>query len=681
MDENLQTIKGIGPGRERQFHKLGIDSVSGLLTYFPRDYEDRSVERPLGALQNGDVVSVTGTVLHVQEKRPRYRLSILEVTIGDETGKLKLVFFNQGYKKNFYKVGEALRAYGKVEAAYGMLQMNTPQTEPVREDKEEAGRIVPVYPLIEGISQYILRQAGRNWFQANKEIEEVLPAPVREKRKLSHRYEALREMHWPSSMEAQNRARQAMAYEELFIMQAGLLLLRSREQNLRPAASFGPDGELTKQLRQGLPFRLTGDQKKAVQEIRTDLEGEVPMQRLVQGDVGSGKTVVGALAMIKAVENGYQAALMAPTEILAAQHYESITELCRNLPVTISLLTGSMKSAEKKAVYEKAESGAIQILIGTHALIQEQVRFRNLALVIIDEQHRFGVQQRAALRAKGDQPHLLVMTATPIPRTMALSVYGDLEVTMIREMPPGRKPVKTYVVDSTYRQRLLTFFKKEMTAGRQIYVVCPLVEESETLDLKAAEELYAELTDYFRGSFQVGLLHGRMSGTEKNEVMTAFQEGKLQLLVSTTVIEVGVNVPNATIMCVVGAERFGLAQLHQLRGRVGRGSVQSYCILMSDSKGEEAVTRLRLMEKLHDGFELAEQDLFLRGAGQLFGYAQHGLPDLRVADIVRDIDLLVQARQDAREYLAAVGPDQMSRELSDELKHRFGADFIRILYN
>ena len=463
-------------------------------------------------------------------------------------------------------------------------------------------------------------------------------------------------------------------------MQAGLALLRSKEQCHR-GPKMEPNSELMARCIENLPFSLTGDQQRALEDICIDMEDERPMQRLLQGDVGSGKTVVATLSLLKAIENGYQGALMAPTEILAAQHYEGIRTVCANLGITIELLTGSSTKKEKECIYEGLADGRIQMIIGTHALIQEGVNFHNLGLVIIDEQHRFGVDQRARLQQKGTYPHVLIMTATPIPRTMTLSVYGDLAVSLIKEMPPGRKPVKTYAVDSSYKDRLRTFFGKEMAEGRQVYVVCPLVEESEKLDLQAAEELYLELKEYFYKVYEVGLVHGRMKPSEKDEVMNAFHKGEISLLVSTTVIEVGVNVPNATIMCVEGAERFGLSQLHQLRGRVGRGAHQSYCILVSDSKNDVSQERLKLMEQIQDGFELAEQDLLLRGSGQLFGLAQSGLPDLRVANIIKDIEILVEARKDVLDFANQFGIEKLESVMKEELEKRFGEKFLRILYN
>ena len=680
MDERLTTIKGIGPGREKQLHKLGITNVTSLLTYFPRSYEDRRTIYRIGELKSGMTGGVVGTVIAVQEKRPRPRLSILEVVIADGTGPLKIVLFNQGYKKNFYKKGQRLYAYGKAEFQYGSMQMNTPQIENLGDGGEPDRGIVPIYALADGVSQFVVRSSVRNWFAANHELQEILPVEVREAHQYMSRYDAFKMMHFPDSSERYEDARHQLAYEELFVMQSGLALLRNKEQ-CHKGPKMGPNGDLMAQCIENLPFSLTGDQQRALEDIRIDMEDERPMQRLLQGDVGSGKTVVATLSLLKAIENGYQGALMAPTEILADQHYEGITEVCGNLGITIELLTGSTTKKEKERIYEGLADGSINMIIGTHALIQEGVNFHNLGLVIIDEQHRFGVEQRARLQQKGTYPHVLIMTATPIPRTMTLSVYGDLAVSLIKEMPPGRKPVKTYAVDSSYKERLRTFFGKEMAEGRQVYVVCPLVEESEKLDLQAAEELYLELKEYFYKAYEVGLVHGRMKPSEKDEVMNAFHKGEISLLVSTTVIEVGVNVPNATIMCIEGAERFGLSQLHQLRGRVGRGSHQSYCILVSDSKNDVSQERLKLMEQTQDGFELAEQDLLLRGSGQLFGLAQSGLPDLRVANIIKDIEILVQARKDVLDFANKYGMKKLESVMKEELEKRFGEKFLRILYN
>lgn len=683
MDQALTSIKGVGPSRLKQLQSLGIQTVSQLLSYFPRSYEDRTRIYAIRELQSGMTAGIIGRVVAIQEKRPRPRLSILEITLTDGSGSLKLVFFNVGYKKNFYKKGQRLYAYGKVDLAYGHLQMNTPQVEHLHEGQVPEQGVVPIYPLVDGVSQFVIRSAVKTWFSSHDHMEEVLPPNILEA--TSHhrsmtRYEAFKAMHYPESLDQYQEARRQLAYEELFIMQAGLALLRNKHQ-VHLGCPMEPNGELVKACLESLPFQLTGDQKKAFQEIALDMEDERPMQRMVQGDVGAGKTVVAILALVKCVENGYQGVLMAPTEILATQHYEGQLDLFKRLGIQVDLLTGSTSKKEKERIHQAISDGTAQIIIGTHALIQEGVMFNNLGLAIIDEQHRFGVNQRAALQEKGNHPHMLIMTATPIPRTMTLSVYGDLAVSLIKEMPPGRKAVKTYVVDSSYKERLLAFYDKEMNAGHQVYVVCPLVEESEKMDLQAAEALYEDLKAYFYKKHEVGLVHGRMRADEKDDVMNAFHRGEIELLVSTTVIEVGVNVPNATIMTIEGAERFGLSQLHQLRGRVGRGQDQAYCVLVSDAKGDVARERLQLMEKTQDGFELAEQDLLIRGSGQLFGLAQSGLPDLRVAHILHDLDILMEARRDVLDYAQDQGIELLEKYMHPVLENRFGDSFLRILYS
>ena len=458
-------------------------------------------------------------------------------------------------------------------------------------------------------------------------------------------------------------------------MQAGIWLLRKKREQGHTGIKCSPDGKLMLLVMKNIPFELTDDQKQVLVDIESDMEGLVPMQRLIQGDVGSGKTVIAALALAKIVENGYQGALMAPTEILAAQHYKTLSELYDGTGIRTELLTGQTRASEKKEILSRLASGKIDILVGTHSLIEDPVEFAHLGMVVTDEQHRFGVKQRERLETKGDNPHILVMTATPIPRTMALSVYGDLDVSSIRHLPPGRQPVGTYAVGRNMLARIYRFMKKEMNMGHQVYVVCPLVEESEKADLAAAVSVYEELRTKQFPEFCLGLVHGQMKAREKDEVMEAFVQGKIQMLVATSVIEVGVNVPNATIMFIYGADRFGLSQLHQLRGRVGRGKAKSYCILYSDNTSEAAEFRLSLMTKIQDGFTLAEKDLLLRGSGEFFGTRQHGMDDLKVANVIRDLSILEEARKAAREEISH------GLDVKEELARRFHGEFFSRIYH
>ena len=675
LSDSVQFVKGVGPKMKENLRRLGISTVEDLLNFFPRRYQDWTRVTKMEDAHYGEEQVLYGRILEVKEIHPRMRMSILRVTISDGTGTAVLTYFNQPWKKNEFAVNRHVLAFGKPEYDYGHLTVQNAETE-FAEPSElpSLQKLVPVYPLTEGIKISRMRAMISYALDHTEDITENLPAEVILREHLMGRLRAYRAMHNPPDWKTQQEARRRMAYEELFFMQAGILLLRKKREKDVSAIKCAPSGKMVEAVLKNLPFRLTAGQQQAFRDIEDDMEGVVPMNRLVQGDVGSGKTAVAALALAKIAENGYQGALMAPTEVLAGQHYQTLQELYRGLPLRIAYLSGNTKAKERKEILKGLADGSVQILIGTHALIQEDVIFAYLGLVITDEQHRFGVKQRKALETKGASPHILVMTATPIPRTMALSVYGDLDISAIRGMPPGRSPVKTYGIDGSYLQRVYNFMGREMEAGHQVYVVCPLVEKSEKQDLASAVAVYEDLRDRVFPRFSVGLVHGRMKNDEKEKVMNDFRDGRIQLLVATSVIEVGVNVPNATIMFVYGADRFGLSQLHQLRGRVGRGKSQSYCILYTDNQNEITRLRIRLMCEIHDGFLLSEKDLLLRGSGEFFGYHQHGMPDLRVTDIIRDLPLLESARKEAG---LAVSRGMDFRE---ELQHRFGGAFFKRIF-
>lgn len=669
----VTVIKGIGKAAEQRLAVLGIHTVGDLLQYYPRAYRDYSQVVSIRALADGADVTVAGVITKVQERRPRPRLSILNVIVNDDSGNLELVYFNQPFKRKLFHEGDRIIAFGRIKASYGKYQMNSPEVVFPDEGSAVEGKLQPVYGLTEGIRPASLERWIQTALAAIKDIPETLPMDVRQQLGLRSRAEVTRLAHQPPDQETATAVRQELAFEELFFLQLGVLRLRAQRETGAVGIKCAPNGNLFRQLMHTLPYRLTGDQQKALADICDDMEGIVPMRRLLQGDVGSGKTVVAALAMTKAAENGYQSLLMAPTEILANQHYETLQPLLAPLGIRVANLTGKTNKSEREDILAGLLDGSVTVCIGTHALLEEDVELKALGLVVTDEQHRFGVRQRMRLEEKGSAPHTLVMTATPIPRTLALSVYGDLDISLIREMPPGRKPVQTFAVNRSYMPRILRFLEKEMTRGHQVYVVCPLVEESEKMDLKAAVEVYEELEKRFH-EFGVGLVYGGLKADAKQAVMTAFAKRQYHLLVATSVVEVGVNVPNATVMLVEGAERFGLAQLHQLRGRVGRGSAQAYCILVSDSQTELAQERLRYMAEIQDGFTLAEKDLLLRGTGELLGYRQHGLPDLKVADPIYDLPLLVKAREVAESY--AQTTDSV---LLGELQKRFGKAFLTLL--
>lgn len=676
LTDAVTRLKGVGPKMAEKLARLGIATVEDLLNFYPRRYQDWTKITPMEELTFDEEAAVYGEVVDVKEARPRPRMSILTAVLTDGTGAVNLVYFNQPWKRDEFARGQHILAYGRAEYQYRKIQMSNADTEAVEPaELADFQKLVPVYPLTEGLKLSRMQELIRQALAQAEDLAENLPARVLREERLMGRREALAAIHFPKSWAEQKAARRRLAFEELFFMQAGIALLRQKRQQGMAGIKCAPSGRLVADALRHLPFTLTEDQRRAFADIEDDMEGLVPMQRLVQGDVGSGKTAVAALAVAKMTENGYQSALMVPTEVLAQQHFRTLTGFYQGLPIRTALLTGTTKAAERRQILEDLAAGAIDLLIGTHALLEDDVAFARLGLVITDEQHRFGVKQREALETKGEAPHTLIMTATPIPRTMALSVYGDLDVSAIRGMPPGRHPVKTYAVGRNLLQRVYRFMEREMDAGHQVYVVCPLVAESEKQDLAAAEKVYRELSEKEFPRHRCGMVHGRMKEKDKEQVMEDFRTGRVQLLVATSVIEVGVNVPNATIMFVYGADRFGLSQLHQLRGRVGRGSAQSYCILYTDSTSDTARVRMELMTQIQDGFLLAEKDLLLRGSGEFFGYHQHGMPDLRAADILRDLTLLEEARRAARREVAA------GLDCREELARRFGGKFFERIYH
>ena len=648
LDDSVQFVKGIGPKKAKLFEKLHIRTLRDALETYPRDYEDRTVLTriaDLGAEDKYAIRAVVGTEPKVS--RIRKGLTLAKCTIFDESGSLPVTWFNAPYVVAQLRVGQEYVFYGRVQGWGRARQLVSPQAEKVAPDADAPGRIVPVYPLTAGLHQRdLVRVTDAALAAVPGDWPDPLPAVLRAKYRLLDAADALAAIHRPQSTDEVAAARRRMVFEELFLLCCGLQQLKERRK--ADTGIVFSDAGLSDYLA-ALPFSPTGAQRRAINEIAADCASGRPMNRLVQGDVGSGKTVVAAALCALAAQNGWQAAFMAPTEILASQHAETLAPLLDKLGISCTLLTGSMTAAQKRSALAAIETGAAQVVVGTHALIQQGVTFHRLGAVVADEQHRFGVAQRAALSAKGETPHVLVMSATPIPRTLALILYGDLDVSVLDEVPPGRSPVKTYAVGESMRKRITAFIDKQVEAGGQVYVVCPLVEEGET-DLKSAEQHAKDLQAALPHR-RIAVLHGRMKNADKEQVMHDFAAGQYDILVATTVIEVGVDVPNANLMVVEDADRFGLSQLHQLRGRVGRGARQSYCVFFGADKGQTARERLKILCRTGDGFEVARADLAQRGPGDFFGRRQHGLPALHVADLASDLALMQHAREEAEAIL------------------------------
>ena len=648
ISDDVQYVKGIGPNRAKLLKKLDIETVEDLIYFFPRDYQDlRKFSHDLTGMLD-ERISIKVEVLdQAVVSRPRRGLSIIKqrVILGDMI--LYLVWFNQDYLVGKYKPGERLNVSGKFKKIGRELQISSPIVE-----KEGAtrtiGKISPIYRLTKGISNNVLTKLVKNALDRNlKDIDETIPSYLIEKYLLKSKKDAISALHHPKSNEDLEEAIYRFKFEELLVLQSALLVYK-RANNEAIGTKINDDGR-TGSLIEKLPFKLTGAQNKVIEEVFSDMESEKKMNRLVQGDVGSGKTIIAFISMIKASLAGFQSALIAPTGVLASQHFDSLNELLKLLKidneVKIALLTGAMMKSEKDILKDSLVSGEIDIVIGTHALIEEDVFFKSIALIVTDEQHRFGVSQRSKLEMKGMNPDVLVMSATPIPRTLALIIYGDLDISIIDELPPGRVPIKTFMINSTILERMYGFIRKNIDEGRQVYIVCPMIEENEDFKLRSAEAIYEELRADELKDYSLALLHGKMTALEKDEVLRDFYNGKIDVLVSTTVIEVGVNVPNANIMSIYDADRFGLSQLHQLRGRVGRGNYESFCILINDNRSEISYQRMKILESTNDGFKISEKDFELRGMGDVFGTRQHGIPDLRFVNLFEDMALVKEVEK------------------------------------
>jgi len=651
MDWNspVSALKGIGEQRERKLQKLGISTIEDLLTHYPREYKDRSEILKIADLPMDEPSTFLAQVKEEGQNSRHGRLVYTRMKVYDETGAVGVLWYNQPYMKNSLKIGEWYLFSGKLQKKYGRTEIVSPEVERIGENFA-GGRIIPVYPASEGISQKMLRNLMEDALsQMQGGMREEMPLWLRKEYKLAERNFAIENIHFPKTEQGFYDARRRLVFEELFILQTALFQLKNTLED----SGEGIILKKKKALQEGetmLPFALTGAQKRVLKEIEKDMTSGKIMNRLIQGDVGSGKTAVAIITSYWAIQNGYQATIMAPTEVLANQHFESFRKVFEPAGIKVVLLTGSLKAKEKKETLEMVKNGEAQMIVGTHAVIQKGVEYHKLGLAITDEQHRFGVRQRSTLTEKGENVHTLVMTATPIPRTLALILYGDLDISIIDELPPGRQKIDTSAVDSRYHQRIYTFIQKHVKEGRQAYVICPMIEESEKLEVQNVLDYTEELTKELP-ECRVACVHGKMKAKEKQEIMDGFAAGKIDVLVSTTVIEVGINVPNATIMLIENAERFGLAQLHQLRGRVGRGSEKSYCILVSDTKTKVAKERMKTMTESEDGFVISEKDLKLRGPGEFFGIRQHGLPELKIADLYKDMTILKEAQSAAAELL------------------------------
>ncbi len=639
LKKDVKYVKGVGPNRVKLLNKLNIFTLGDLITYYPRGYEDRSKPKNMLECIDGEEALIEAIVVNRMTEIRLKGKTMYKLQVRDESGIGTAIWFNQSYLKNKFQVGKKYKFYGKISNAFGKITIQSPVFDE-EEKNNNTGKIIPIYPLTYQLSQNVLRKIIENGLkEVEGGLQETLPSYLLEEYHLQNLQQAMKHIHFPNEFKDFTIARKRLVFEELLSTQLALLELKNMSLTEGNGIAFHEEAKMSDIIHQ-LPFRLTGAQRRVLEEIDTNMESPRAMNRLLQGDVGSGKTVIAMCAAYKAVKSGYQAAIMAPTAILATQHLENFQKMLANTGIRVELLISGITKKKKEDILHRLANGEIDILIGTHAIIEDNVVFSKLGLVVTDEQHRFGVKQRTRIVEKGQNPDVLVMTATPIPRTLALILYGDLDISIIDELPPNRKKVDTFAVSKKMEDRINNFIREQIKEGRQAYVVCPLVEENEEMDLKSVEKLYEKYKKEVFPDYRVEYIHGKMKPKEKDEIMTKFKAGGIDVLISTTVIEVGVDVPNANIMVIEDAERFGLAALHQLRGRVGRGEYKSYCILKYEGKGEVVRKRMKVMCETNDGFVISEKDLELRGSGDFFGTMQHGLPEFKIANLFEDMEIL-----------------------------------------
>lgn len=680
---SVQYIKGIGPKRAQLFSRIGINTVEDLLYYFPRRYQDRTTFTQIFKLEENQIYTIKAKVLVVRSRQTfgHKRFSITQIIIDDGTGRIECVWFNQPYLKDYFKMGDKVIVYGKVDKYGAKLQINSPEFEILEDDADEflnAGRLIPVYSLIQGFTQRTMRSLIKYTIDHYlSKIIDYLPADVKQRNSLADLIKSLQDIHYPENLELQKQSYRRLAFEEFLFFQIPLILRKFRKKE-KIGIEHKKNSSLVEKYLSSLPFKFTDGQLKALSEIIQDMQKPIVMQRLLQGDVGSGKTVVATACCLVAVDGGYQAAFMVPTEILAKQHFEKISAQVLKInsakkKIQVGLLSAGLKKAQKDLIYKQIQSGQIDIIIGTHALLEEDVKFNNLGISIIDEQHKFGVGQRALLTKKAEKSDCLIMTATPIPRTLAITIYGDMDVSVINSMPAGRGCITTLHLNEMQKAKAYEIARNEMLSGNQVYIVYPVIEESFALDIAGAKKMYEELSKSVFKEFNLGLIHGKLKQQEQDDVMAKFKDKQLHLLVATTVLEVGIDVANATCIIIERAERFGLSQLHQLRGRVGRGVKDSFCVLVTDAKTEESQLRMQAMVKFKSGFDIAEQDLKIRGPGEFFGARQSGLTDLKIGNPLTQMQLLKHARDEAI-HIVSADPNLKSKNnqlLKEKLLQRF----------